>query len=120
MAWEPHLPSAFHLEVPICRAIGLPRRLQLHRPTSGALPYVQEALQWLPSFQANEPSFLRDSANQDLTVLFEEPETKPTRFARVFLVDDNRDIREYIERLLARNYEVTSARRWGAGAGSDI
>jgi PAS domain S-box-containing protein len=76
--------------------------------TSGALPYVQEALQWLPSFQTNEPSFLRDSANQDLTVLFEEPEIKRTRFARVVLVDDNRDIREYIERLLARNYEVTS------------
>jgi PAS domain S-box-containing protein len=76
--------------------------------TRGALPYVQEALQWLPSFHANEPSFLRDSANQDLTVLFEEPEVRRTRFARVILVDDNRDIREYIERLLARNYEVTS------------
>jgi PAS domain S-box-containing protein len=76
--------------------------------TSGALPYVQEALQWLPSFQVDQPQFLRDSANQDLTVLFGDQEIKPTHAARVFLVDDNRDIREYIERLLARNYEVTS------------
>jgi PAS domain S-box-containing protein len=75
--------------------------------TSGALPYVQEALQWIPSMAAGS-GFLRDSANQDLTVLFEDQEIKPTKLARVFLVDDNRDIREYIERLLARNYEVTS------------
>ncbi len=76
--------------------------------TRGALPYVQEALQWLPGFRSAESSFLRDSANQDLTVLFEDQEALPAEFARVFLVDDNRDIREYIERLLARRYEVTS------------
>ncbi len=76
--------------------------------TSGALPYVQEALQWLPSFHSDEPSFLRDSANQDLTVLLGDQDVKPDRMARVFLVDDNRDIREYLERLLARNYQVTA------------
>ena len=75
--------------------------------TSGALPYVQEALQWIPSMAA-ESTFLRDSANQDLTVLFEDPERKDTKRARVFLVDDNRDIRDYLERLLARNYDVTA------------
>jgi PAS domain S-box-containing protein len=76
--------------------------------TSGAMPYVQEALQWLPSFQANQPTFLRDSANQDLTLLFEEQERKVNRSARVVLVDDNRDIREYLERLLARIYDVAA------------
>lgn len=75
--------------------------------TSGALPYVQEALQWIPSLAAGT-SFLRDSANQDLTVFFEDQEAKSTKPARIFLVDDNRDIREYMERLLARNYDVTS------------
>ncbi len=77
-------------------------------PSGGTLPYVQEALQWLPSFRSPESSYLRDSANEDLTVLFDGQEAKPTEFARVLLVDDNRDIREYIERLLARSYEVTS------------
>jgi PAS domain S-box-containing protein len=75
--------------------------------TSGALPYVQEAMQWLPSFHSAESSFLRDSANEDLTVLFEDQEARPAESARIVLVDDNRDIREYIERLLARRYEVT-------------
>jgi PAS domain S-box-containing protein len=76
--------------------------------TRGALPYVQEALQWLPDFRPTEASYLGDSANQDLTVLFEDQGPRPIERARVLLVDDNRDIREYIERLLARNYEVTS------------
>jgi PAS domain S-box-containing protein len=76
--------------------------------TSGAMPYVQEALQWLPSFEANQRPFLRDSANQDLTLLFEELEMKTGRSARVVLVDDNRDIREYLERLLARIYDVAA------------
>jgi len=76
--------------------------------TRGALPYLQEALQWLPSFQSSASSYLGDSANQDLTVLFEDQQAKPAEFARIFLVDDNRDIREYIERLLAKTYEVTS------------
>ncbi len=75
--------------------------------TSGALPYVREALQWIPSLAA-ESSLLRDSANEDLTVLFEDQGVRSTKLARVLLVDDNRDIREYIERLLARNYAVTS------------
>ena len=76
--------------------------------TSGALPYVQEALQWLPSFQSTDDPFLRESANEDLTVLFENQEARPSEFARVFLVDDNRDIRQYVHRLLARHYEVVS------------
>jgi PAS domain S-box-containing protein len=75
--------------------------------SSGAMPYVQEALQWIPSM-ASESSFLRDSANQDLTGLFEEPGVRTGKLARVFVVDDNRDIREYVRRLLSRNYDVTA------------
>ena len=92
-----HLPSNRVAEEP-----------QSSSATSGALPYVQEAMQWIPAVNGAETSFLRDSANQDLTVLFEGQEVSSTKLARLFLVDDNRDIREYIERLLARSYEVVS------------
>jgi PAS domain S-box-containing protein len=75
--------------------------------TSAAMPYVQEALQWIPSLAA-ESSPIGDSANDDLTALFPEKGVNTGKLARVVLVDDNRDMREYVERLLARNYDVTS------------
>jgi PAS domain S-box-containing protein len=76
---------------------------------SGAAPYVQEALRWLPTAPANEPTFLGDSANEDLTSLFAgESERQPTESARVLLADDNHDMREYVQRLLARQYTVVA------------
>jgi PAS domain S-box-containing protein len=76
--------------------------------TKGALPYVREALQWLPSFQTSAKPSLEDSPNQDLTVLLAEHDAQPGETGRVLLVDDNRDMREYLERLLSKNYEVIS------------
>jgi PAS domain S-box-containing protein len=74
----------------------------------GALPFVQEALQWLPSFRASEAQYMDDSPNQDLGELFTARRTKPGDTGRVYLVDDNRDMREYLERLLSENYEVAT------------
>jgi PAS domain S-box-containing protein len=76
---------------------------------SGAAPYVQEALRWLPTAPIDERTFLGDSANEDLTSLFgAESERRPTESARVLLADDNRDMREYVQRLLARQYTVVA------------
>jgi PAS domain S-box-containing protein len=76
--------------------------------TRGAFPYVQEALQWLSTPQATQERLLEDSPNQDLEALIGKEEPKLQTPGRVYLVDDNRDMREYVERLLSTRYEVTS------------
>jgi PAS domain S-box-containing protein len=63
----------------------------------GAAPYVEEALQWVPT-----------------TVLERAPEPRATAgregelsgHYRILLVDDNQDMRVYLERLLAEHWEV--------------
>jgi signal transduction histidine kinase/DNA-binding NarL/FixJ family response regulator len=75
-------------------------------------PYVQEALRWLPdngnnALTSTEP----DSGNEDLTSLFNDDSVEEqTSSGRILLVDDNLDMREYVQRLLARNYTVIPAR----------
>jgi PAS domain S-box-containing protein len=76
--------------------------------TVGALPYLQEALRWLPNAASGTVSLLRESANQDLTVLLDGQGSCDSQSARIVLADDNRDMREYVERLLARSYHVTA------------
>jgi PAS domain S-box-containing protein len=77
--------------------------------TLGAAPFVQEALRWLTGGTANEESLTSDLANEDLTAFLEqEREPAGVKRARVLLADDNRDMREYVQRLLARRYDVTA------------
>ncbi len=74
-----------------------------------AAPFVQEALRWLPGHSSTEEPLTKDLANENLGLAFSGPEIGNEKLARVLLVDDNRDMREYVERLLNRRYEVTSA-----------
>ena len=77
--------------------------------TLGAAPFVQEALRWLTGGTANEESLTTDLANEDLAGFLEqEREPAGAKRARVLLADDNRDMREYVQRLLARKYDVTA------------
>ena len=77
--------------------------------TLGAAPFVQEALRWLSGGTANEESLTTDLANEDLAGFLEqEREPAGAKRARVLLADDNRDMREYVQRLLARKYDVTA------------
>jgi PAS domain S-box-containing protein len=103
--------TTFTVKIPFGNAHLPVNRVFEHAPgspsTIGALPYVQEALQWLPNLHSGERAFI-ETANEDLTQLFEDQEAKSGESARILLVDDNRDVRVYIERLLARRYEVTS------------
>ncbi|EYB69569.1 multi-sensor signal transduction histidine kinase [Deinococcus phoenicis] len=64
----------------------------------GALPYVEEALRWLP----DPPD--RDVADEGLAGPDRAP--LPGERGRVLLVDDNADLREYIARLLAPGHDV--------------
>ncbi|MEU5692979.1 SpoIIE family protein phosphatase [Actinosynnema sp. NPDC020468] len=61
---------------------------------SGANPFLQEALRWLPA----EP-------DQQAPPAAAPPTGGP---ARVLIADDNADMREYLERLLRPFYEVTA------------
>ena len=74
-------------------------------------PYVQEAMRWLPdSANAFSSGMERDSGNEDLADLFSDQPKPSERVGTVLLVDDNPDMREYVQRLLERNYEVKLAR----------
>jgi signal transduction histidine kinase len=71
--------------------------------TLGVLPYIQEAMRWLPSTASDSQFLLKESANQDLTFLHGQ-EANHSQTARIVLADDNRDMREYVARLLAQSY----------------
>jgi PAS domain S-box-containing protein len=77
--------------------------------TLGAAPFVEEALRWLPEEQESEEALAMGIVSDDLTAFL--PHTRRSEAgarARVILADDNRDMREYVRRLLARVYDVTA------------
>jgi len=77
--------------------------------TIGAAPYVQEALRWLPGASASEEQMVKDLASDGLEASLVESRRRPgDDRARVLLVEDNRDMREYVQRLLGRKYAVTA------------
>jgi signal transduction histidine kinase len=72
----------------------------------GAAPFVQEALRWLPGEEGGEEELLKDMASDSPALLLGEPVPATRKHGRVLLADDNRDMREYVQRLLSRRYEV--------------
>ncbi len=71
--------------------------------------FVQEALSWLPDQQVPDEVLLgpTDTADLGLPILPRTPEADAK--SRVLLVDDNRDMREYVGRLLSSRFEVITA-----------
>jgi signal transduction histidine kinase len=65
--------------------------------------YVEEALRWLPedSFEFRVPS-------SELKIETQNPKPETRNSSRILLADDNSDMREYVRRLLAGNYEVVA------------
>ena len=76
---------------------------------TGASPYVEEALRWLPS--PVDGTFVAAQADHLLSTPTGSDAHLPlaTGSARVLLVDDNADMREYVARLLRTRYEVEAA-----------
>lgn len=105
--------TTFHISIPFGAAHLPPERVSedfsVSDSTIGAAPFVQEALRWLPGESSSEEPLLRDLANEDLGLGTDQPQISQEERARVLLVDDNRDMREYVERLLSRRYQVTAA-----------
>ena len=64
-------------------------------PTSlGVMPFIEEALRWLPEADTEIRGEAPSSARHTMAG------------ARVLVADDNADMREYVSRLLGRSYEV--------------
>ncbi|MGB6876074.1 MAG: response regulator [Candidatus Acidiferrales bacterium] len=69
--------------------------------------YLQEALRWLSDRQGASdevPAASLPSSTESVPASAQESEQRP----RVLLADDNADMRDYAERLLAGQYEVTA------------
>jgi len=84
--------------------IGAVRKLA--RADTGALPFVEEALGWLPNFSRGT------HATQPTTPLARasSPERDgPPESARILVVDDNADMRDYLGRLLGKQWQVDTA-----------
>jgi signal transduction histidine kinase len=73
---------------------------------SGAQAFVEEAQRWLPDFESPEQTgtFLAAAPSEPSSATSDLP-NKPT----VLLVDDNRDMRQYVTRLLQSRFAVVCA-----------
>ena len=101
--------SAFGVTIPVGMA-HLPADQVSLTPTdqkiaSGALPYVEEALHWLPPInQENEQAKVEPISLPTPAFPFSGTPGSPTK--HILLADDNLDLREYVARLLAPFYIV--------------
>ncbi|AFZ13783.1 PAS/PAC sensor hybrid histidine kinase [Crinalium epipsammum PCC 9333] len=71
----------------------------------GAIPYLEEALRWLPEEAGEQGS---RGAGEHESFIFSPPSShlSPPSPARILLADDNTDMRDYVKRLLSQQYEV--------------
>jgi signal transduction histidine kinase/serine phosphatase RsbU (regulator of sigma subunit)/DNA-binding response OmpR family regulator len=73
-------------------------------PTSGAAAYLEEALRWLP--EASESVGELDAVGTGLPA----DDGGSQGRARILIADDNADLRDYLQRLLSRFWEVETVR----------
>jgi PAS domain S-box-containing protein len=74
---------------------------------TGAPAFVQEALRWLPRADAGQIGPTGVSRGQALNEPAPERSAGEPRL-RVLIADDNADMRDYVERMLAAHYDVES------------
>jgi signal transduction histidine kinase/FixJ family two-component response regulator len=103
--------STFAVTVPLGTGHLPADRLRAERTlvstATGAQPYIEEALRWLPG---GSPANAAPVGIEE-TLLPERPTAASAGAERatVLLVDDNVDMREYVRRLLAPHYDVRTA-----------
>jgi PAS domain S-box-containing protein len=108
---KPGNGSTFYVTIPLGKdhlpveQIGTDREFVSTAAT--AVPFVEEALRWLP----DEPA-VRPSEFSALPELLPVPSLDPSRPAaakpRVLVADDNADMRHYLARLLSERYDVVA------------
>ncbi|MDR3632569.1 MAG: ATP-binding protein [Isosphaeraceae bacterium] len=73
----------------------------------GATPFVEEALRWLPEGTDREPpARLLETDRTGILRRGEAREAAGKARPRILLADDNADMRDYLRRLLAEQYDV--------------
>lgn len=70
---------------------------------TGAKPFVEEALRWLPDASSHVEEILSDD---ELLPIPCPPTSETGSRPRILIADDNADMRQYVARLLAEHYEV--------------
>jgi signal transduction histidine kinase len=76
---------------------------------TGAAPYVEEALRWLPGEDRNDEDRGSELPTHYETLPVPALEPEPDRGGnrpRVLVADDNADMRQYLVRLLAERYQI--------------
>jgi PAS domain S-box-containing protein len=74
-------------------------------PASGAEAFVEEAQRWLPDWESGDSGRFPDISRPAIA----ESQTDAAPISSILLVDDNRDMREYVTRLLRSRYTVIAA-----------
>jgi PAS domain S-box-containing protein len=97
--------TCFILSIPTGRAHLPDERITATRTltstATGAMPYLEEALRWLPEKENGEPRM----GNREKSI--SSPSSLPLpSSARILLADDNADMRNYLTRLLSQQYDV--------------
>lgn len=70
---------------------------------TGAKPFVEEALRWLPETSSETEEIVSD---QDLLPVPCPPSSEAGFRPRILVADDNADMRHYLARLLSEHYDV--------------
>ena len=78
-------------------------RRSLMSTSLGVTPFVEEALRWLPDGSSSSASHVSGELGLPISVMSSRSRVQSTR---ILFADDNADMREYIRRLLAEQYEV--------------
>ena len=73
---------------------------------TGANPFVQEALRWLPDIDTSNAEEM--PLDGELLPVACPPATEASNRPRVVIADDNADMRQYLTRLLSERYDVVS------------
>jgi signal transduction histidine kinase len=111
--------TTFTITLPLGTAHLPADRLQaprtLRSTALGAEPYVEEALRWLPAHTGQETTLgvsaglsdaLEGAASARVSAGNSAPGSERQARQRILLVDDNADMRAYLERLLGERWEV--------------
>ncbi|MEH1916554.1 ATP-binding protein [Nostoc sp.] len=118
--------SCFTVSIPTGYAHLPPDRISAPRTLAstalGARPYLEEALRWLPEEESRGSRGRREAGGEEIVQEYytsyidsspassaspASPAPLPLRSsARILLVDDNADMRDYVNRLLSQQYEV--------------
>ena len=97
-------PGTSHLPI---ERIGAARPLSTH---DSAIPYVEEALRWLP---AGDAPIVREPEH---TAIADARDRLPDTAPRVLIADDNADMRDYLRRILGSQYHVETVGDGSAAA----